>query len=308
MARRTCRASRSRALGPVQRFELRVYRALGVLPFRQALFSLERVLRGRDGRTNSNYHMRALSPGGAAAFEGYLLYHNLLHGSSLALLAAVLLGKSVFARPWNGVDILAAGMCVINIWCLMLQRYNGLRLRELRALARQARARRLDRRAERVLTAPGKTGAAPETREDLALVRTLLAGLSAGNIVYLRAGDAPGLRRMAALLEAAGPERQRVTPAPEGPSAALPIDRLARELAGRAQPCARTERRADRLQRRLRPGSAPLLSPCAVVTEDGTAEAAFSGLFRGSGPEKVLETLMLLEAVLERLPAGDAPV
>ena len=139
-------------------------------------------------------------------------------------------------------------------------------------------------------------------------MRAVLADLSAGNIIYLGADDVPGLRRMAGLLEAAGPERGRAAPAPEGPPAALPMDRLARELAARAQPCSRTERRVDRLQRRLRPGRAPLLSLCAVVTEDGPAEAAFSELFRCSGPEKIWETLTLLEVVLERLPAGDGPV
>ena len=308
MARQPGRTSQPRALDPAQRFELRVYRALGVLPFRQALFSLERIRHRRDGRTNKNYHMRALSPGGAAAFESYLLYHCLLHGVSLALLAAVLLGKAVFALPWNGMDVLAAGMFVINIWCLMLQRYNQLRLRELRTLARQARARRLDRRAKRVLAALGPVGAYPEAREDLALVRAVLAGLSAGNIVYLGADDVPGLRRMAALLETAGPERGRMTSAPEDPPAARPMDCLARELAALAQPYSRTERWVDRLQRRLRPGRVPLLTLCAVVTEDRQAEAAFSDLFRCSGPEKIWDALMLLEAVLERLPAGDAPV
>ena len=307
MARRLRRTSRSQALGPARRFELRVYRALGVLPFRQGLFFLERIKYRRNGGTNRNYHLRALSPGGAATFESYLLYHDLLHGVSLALLAAVLLEKAILALPWNGMDILAAGMCVINIWCLLLQRYNRLRLLELRTLARQARSRRLERRAERVVSALGKADAAPAAREDLALVRSLLTGLSAGNIVYLGADDVPSLRRMAALLEAAGPGRGGAAAASEGPSAAPRIDRLVRELSARAQPYSRTERRVERLRRRLRPSSAPLIALCAVVTRDGPAEAAFSDLFRCSGPEKIWESLLLLELVLERLPSEGAP-
>lgn len=308
MARRPHRTSQSQVLNPVQRFELRVYRALGVLPFRRALFFLEQLRHRWDGQANSNYHMRTFSLGGAAAFESYLLYHNLLHGVSLALLLTVLLGKVGYAQPWNGIDILAVGMCVINLWCLMLQRYNWLRLQELRIRAQQTRARRLNRRAERVLAALDKTDAAPEMREDLALVRALLADLSAGNIVYLGADDVPCLRRMTALLETAGSERGQVMPALEKPPAVQPMDCLVRELAAQAQPCSRTEWRVDRLQRRLRPGKAPLLSLCAVVTEDETAEAAFSALFRSSEPEKIWESLLLLEAVLERLPTGETSI
>lgn len=308
MARQPRRTSQSQVLNPVQRFELHVYRALGVPPFRRALFSLERFRYRWDGQTNRNYHMRTVSPGGAAAFESYLLYHNLLHGVSLALLVTALLGKAGGALPWNGMDILAVGMCVINLWCLMLQRYNWLRLQELRIRARRTRARRLNRRVERVLAALGETDGAPEMREDLVRVRALLAKLSAGDIVYLGADDVPCLRRMAALLEASGSECGRGKPAPEKAPAPQPMDCLARELAARAEPYSRTERRADRLQRLLLPGRVPLLSLCAVVTEDGLAEAAFSALLRCSKPEQIRESLILLEAVLERLSAGDTSI
>ena len=51
--------------------------------------------------------MRAISPGGAAAFESYLFYHDLIHGISLILLAVILLGKIAYALPWAGMDALA---------------------------------------------------------------------------------------------------------------------------------------------------------------------------------------------------------
>lgn len=306
MVRRSHHTFRPKVLTQGQRFELCAYRALGILPFRRLLFSLERFRHRKDRRTNPNYHMRAISPGGAAALESYLFYHDLIHGISLILLAVILLGKIAYALPWAGMDALAVGMCAVNLWCLMLQRYNRLRLRQLRAQAWQLQVRRLRRRTALFLAALEHSDPALEIDGDLALVQELLTHLSVGEIVYLGPDDIPALRRMAALLDAAGLDRRVKTPAQEVRTASQPVDHLAGELAIQAQPYSRVERRVDRIQRRLLPHRKPLLSSCAIVTVDGQTEAAFSALFRQSSPEGIWETLAVLAAVLERLPEKGA--
>lgn len=190
-------------------------------------------------------------------------------------------------------------MCALNVWCLMLQRYNRLRLRQLRQTARQRREKRLRRRTEKTLSALSSFGALPG--EDLALVQRLLTALSAGEIACLEADSVPGLYRLASLMDAAEPGRGAPAKDARRQASLLPANLLAKTL--EARPYSRVELWVDRLGRRLAPRRSPLLSPCAVVTGDRLAEEAFSALFRQAGPEEIRETLMLLASVLPRLPA-----
>lgn len=301
MKKLSCYIVQPQVLNSMQKLELRVYRKIGVLSFRKFLFSLERFRHRQDGQTNWNYHMRTLSSGGAAAFESYLIYHSLLHSVSLTLLVILMIWKAACDLPWNVMDALAAGMCAVNLWCLMLQRYNWLRIWSLRVQARQIRTRRLRRRTEQLLSILRKPDALQEGEEDMAWVQATLAHLSEGELVCLGERDVPSLRRMSALLDEVELEgRGRTIPAGK-PAASQPIDRLAEALAVQAQPCGKVERRVDWLQRQILPHRVPLLSRCAVVTENEAAEEAFSALFCQSAPEEILETLALLAAVLERL-------
>lgn len=277
----------------VQGFELRLYRRLGVLRLRRLLFALERARRGSGGGRNQNYHLERLSPEGAERFEGYLLYHTVLHGTSALLLAPLIPLLHICGLSWGAASVLPGLLIALHIWCIMLQRFNQLRIRRLRQRSQLARRRRMESRLDRLLDAFSPDDSPACMEEDLRQVRGILDGLSKGEDVFLN--EAEGLFRLAELLE-----RADLLPPPSGRSPVRRREWTLEELAARARPYGRVEARADRIQRRLRPGAPGMLSRCAVVTENAQAEAAFRRLFGEGGPERVYETLTLLARALER--------
>ena len=285
-------------LNRLQRLELRLYQLLGVRPFRSALFAIERWRRRKDGGKNQNYHLDRLSAEGAAAFQGYLLYHVLLHTASLLLTVPVAVWRRRRGSDWGGVDWLLTLLTVFNLWCIMLQRYNALRLRQLLLRRQAVRTRRVERHAARLVDVLLRVSGG-SWKPELALVRRLLDGLRQGKDVFLNGPDASGLTRLAELLDLAG-LTPRTRPAAESETLRSPD-----ALASRARPWSGLEARVDRLQRLLRPRKGSLLARCAFVTEDAGTETAYLRLFGASGPAAVVETLLLLERVLEQQTAEE---
>ena len=112
--------------------ELRIYEALGVRQFRNLLFRYERIRHFHRGGKYANYHLSRLSAEGAEAFLRCLQRNTMLHAGSQLLLILFGFGawyRGIPLRPFVPLSVL---LSLLNIWCLMLQRYNFLRIRRLR--------------------------------------------------------------------------------------------------------------------------------------------------------------------------------
>ena len=176
-------------------WETRLYEVLGIRLFRKLLFGLERLRHRRDGGKNVNYHLRSVHPGSAEAFSGYLLYHTLLHSVAILLLVIpfCLLREIRASLFWaDGILLL---LFLLNVWCLMLQRYTFLRLRRLSALETGRLKQKAEETAEQC-----QTGHLAE--DDLAFAGEMRKKLLAGESVVLCAEDAPKLLRLAACFPA----------------------------------------------------------------------------------------------------------
>lgn len=105
------------------------YERLGIKRFRRFVLWLENRLQRITGRKNRNYHLGAKALDGLETYSIYIKYNALVHGIvQLYLLAAAAMEFYRPALPKGG-KLLLLLLFAGNGYCLMLQRYNSLRLR-----------------------------------------------------------------------------------------------------------------------------------------------------------------------------------
>lgn len=180
--------------------ELRLYECLGVKQFRALVFRLERFLHRKDKGTNINYHIAAHDPQAVDAFIKYLFYNGAIHVRNLVYLTVVfLLRYVVLGRFSLWVDPLLWLLWLKDVYCVMLQRYNLLRIRQRSRRLKARRDARIDRRVRQAAACPP----GPEAEADLAYVRQLLRQLNERECILIREEDIPTLHRLNALLSGA---------------------------------------------------------------------------------------------------------
>ena len=285
MAKENGQIPELREMSGWNRFELRLYRRLGVLPFRKLLFRVERLRHCKDGGRNKNYHMGRLSVYEAGRFEGYLLYNTFLHTLGLVLMVLFFVLKHLCYPVWHWAEWLLLLPFLLNLWCIFLQRYNLLRIRQLRIHRRDVLKERVRREADRLYGKAAERCSAEQLRTDLELAERMLTVLRTGGAAVLEHEDAAGLERMGSLF--AGSKKQ-------GSGAEDP----AVSLEAKSAPYTRVERRVSGLQRLFAPGS-DILSPCSIVTADAETEAAFDRLFPRKTADSMEETICVLKDVME---------
>ena len=130
----------------MDRWEMKFYELLGIRLFRRLAFGLERLIHRNDRRKNTNYHISAYTPGGLAAFRKYLFYNAAIHAKGILLVEIILLIKwSFWGFTWY-FDSLLLLLAVQDGYCIMLQRYNYLRIRQRMAVLEKKREEKLHRR------------------------------------------------------------------------------------------------------------------------------------------------------------------
>ena len=281
-----------------ERAELWLCRALGVEQFRRLLLARERRRHRRDGGSNANYH---LSGGSAEALRAYrypLLYNSAIHVLGLLVVALYYLLRPQLPRTWPAVDWLVPALAALNVWCLLLQRYEALQIRALLrererrdSLCRTRLARQL--REQGALARLGEDG--PSRDVLCELTERMLAALRRGELLRLEASHCPALEGLAALL----PE-ERPRPAAGEPAPQVTISQLTEHLGCPERLYDRTQRRMARLGRLLRldEGMAPL-SAGGLLTADAETERSFCRLFPRRDREAVRERLLLLRLLLQ---------
>lgn len=115
-------------LNRFHQYELRIYRFLGINRFRKVLLLLERLKHHKDNGKNENYHPSDMTDISLKEYEGYLLYNAFLHCVSL-LFVMVYFILAVAAGVHNIlVDAIMVALFVIDVYCIILQRVNFLRI------------------------------------------------------------------------------------------------------------------------------------------------------------------------------------
>lgn len=175
---------------------IRIYEAIGIRVFRKMLFSIEAARHRKDGRTNRNYHFRDASTSSLQYHKGYLLYNAFLHIVSIAFIAIYYLIASLAGYNNAILNVLMVILFLINLYCILLQRYVFLRIRF--CLYTRAKKEFLkEAEAVKIIASRLETQDRQTLFIDYEILKTLKESITSGTMCYLDDADAVSLRRIA---------------------------------------------------------------------------------------------------------------
>ena len=124
-----------------QRLELRLYEKLGMRGFRDLLFRYERFHHRKRGGYYPPYHLKKRSAAAARDFIPQLRSNAVRHGISIAMMAAFFAANAAAGRPWRLLELPGMLVCIGNLWCIGLQRYNYLRILRVTGIRNEKKER-----------------------------------------------------------------------------------------------------------------------------------------------------------------------
>lgn len=125
--------------------ELKIYNALGVKHFRNLAFKLEKLIHIKDKKKNINYHINDCKDlVSIDKFKKYLYYNGFIHVKNLifgsvGLALMIILNASV-------VPVIALSTLLLkDAYCVMLQRYNWIRITRHEEKLKARERKRIDK-------------------------------------------------------------------------------------------------------------------------------------------------------------------
>ena len=125
--------------------ELKIYKALGVKQFRNLAFKLEKLIHIKDKKKNINYHINDCKDlVSIDKFKKYLYYNGFIHVKNLifgsvGLALMIILNASV-------VPVIALSTLLLkDAYCVMLQRYNWIRITRHEEKLKARERKRIDK-------------------------------------------------------------------------------------------------------------------------------------------------------------------
>ena len=107
--------------------ERRLYEFFGIRLFRKMALGIERFRHRKSNSKNINYHLNGNSVDSVRNFTGYLLYNVVCHGISLAFVVIYFAIMWTVGVEYIVLDILMCILLLINLYCIMLQRYTFIK-------------------------------------------------------------------------------------------------------------------------------------------------------------------------------------
>lgn len=125
-----------------QKIEKRVYELLGVNLFRKAAFKLEKIVHRKDKGKNTNYHIQKNEVDSLGEFKKYLYYNGTIHTSNLIKGIPILALMFIFNFKILSIITLSAWL-LKDAYCVMLQRYNWIKLSEKEELLKTKKTKKV---------------------------------------------------------------------------------------------------------------------------------------------------------------------
>ena len=129
--------------------ELKIYEILGVKIFRFLVFKLEKIIHHKDKMQNINYHVKRINVDEFESFKKYLYYNGFIHVRNLIFLFVILLLSLNFTNPIFLVILILE--FIKNTYCVMLQRYNYIRINQSIQRKKEFISRKNQKRNENIL-------------------------------------------------------------------------------------------------------------------------------------------------------------
>lgn len=133
-----------------QKFEVKIYELLGIKLFKKAVFKLEKIIHRKDGKKNINYHIKNSNDMESVDnFKKFLYYNRAIHTKNLIFDIPVIILMIVFR--YNLILIVPIMLWLIkDIYCIMLQRYNWLKINGFEEKLQVRKNKRIERRVEEI--------------------------------------------------------------------------------------------------------------------------------------------------------------
>lgn len=112
--------------------EMKFYRKIGVLQWKKfVLWLMSKFIRDPEMRKGGNYYLRRISLSAVKDFKKALWFNGTIHAIGL-LNCILVIANDIFANNIISSSMLINTICFfINLYCVMLQRYNWLRIKKV---------------------------------------------------------------------------------------------------------------------------------------------------------------------------------
>ena len=277
-------------LSRCNKIELKVYHVLGITQFRKLILWFEKIKHRKDNGKNENYHPSGLSVIALERYTGFLLYNAFLHITSLVFTALYFVLSAAVGWRSTFPAWYAAFLSAFNVYCIMLQRANYLKIKEVRGkycsrILRKSRMCGTD--------IPDSIYASePEKREaDLDVMRRLCEAIEGKRDCVLSSTDADSLNRIYAYLMPALDSRPKRASKKDTDAGLI---KACERFSG---PYSALQRYADDLQRMLHRKGRKMLDAASIITKDAECEALYRKIF----PEDTVYGFYLVYCLIGRL-------
>lgn len=251
-----------------QRNEVKIYRLLGVDYFRKVIFWFEKTKNQKKNKKNENYHPAAMDVISLEKHSGFLLYNAFLHSVSMLFVIVYCILALAFGLHNLIIDIIMVVISLLNIYCIILQRTNYLKIKEYFCKYYNRLYKKLacfDNEIMRQIYANEPS----LLLSDYKVICNLKEAFDGKKDCYIGNADIDNLKRIQKCVE---PLLQRKN---SGRTNAVSDGRLLELCSSIKGPYTLLQRRADYLQRRFRVSGRKLLDRTAIITEDAECELLY---------------------------------
>lgn len=251
-----------------QQNEVKIYRLLGVNYFRKAILWFEKTKNRKKNKKNENYHPSALDIISLEKHNGFLLYNAFLHGVSMFFVIVYCILALAFGLHDLIIDIIMVVILLLNIYCIILQRTNYLKVREYFCKYYNRLFKKMvcfDNEIMRQIYANEPL----LLLSDYKVICNLKEAFDGKKDCYIGNADIDNLKRIQKCLE---PLLQRKN---SGRTNAVSDVRLLELCSSIKGPYTLLQRRADYLQRMFRVSGRKLLDRTVIITENAECELLY---------------------------------
>ncbi len=179
-------------------FELKLYELMGIKFFKRVILRFEAIKHFKDSGKNSNYHIRGTSSISLDSSFAFFIYNSIFHFTSILLIFLYFAISQAVLFNSLAINIGMVILFILNVYCIILQRYNYLRLK----LILEKRAKRNEKKIrdykEHILNCLEKKRKA-DLLEEYSLIKELYESAVLGIDYFIPKSSESVLRRIASI-------------------------------------------------------------------------------------------------------------
>lgn len=272
------------------KLELRVFRLLGIGQFRKAILLFEKIKHHKDNRRNENYHPPNFNVPALEQYNGFLLYNAFLHGASLLFSGIYLMFTLAFEIRIIVVDVFMIILSLLNIYCILLQRNNHLKIKDYCYRLYNRFYNKADLYSKDILqriTAQGPQ----RFQSDYEVICRIRNAFEGRSDCVLNVSDIDNLKRICEYIK---PISQKKSNHPTKRVAEVGLIEKCNSISG---PYTSLQKRADWLQRKFGISGRKMLDHTVIITEDAECEILYRKLTQEGSSYNMYFVCLLLDEV-----------